>query len=229
MSPQEIHRQVDFAPSGEGPGRETFTGPGDAGTRGEPLEPTPYGPLRTEDVRPQHLDFSTNTPIYPIPCQICGSLDHQTDYCQGGQRRESEDPSSPSSGEDEASRRRCPNCMNEHPGECPRGWCNPRGHISSKCTARHDSEVMRQRFPKRIKRKKPTIGRYQCWKCSQYHSFREYCPNVPYPRPCLGECKACGCIDGQHVEGCDYDAIHRRLLLCTYCRKAGHIYQDCRQ
>ena len=84
MSPQEICRQVDFAPSGEGPGRETFTGPGDAGTRGEPLEPTPYGPPRTEDVRPQCLDFSTNTPIYPTPCQICGSLDHQTDFCQGG-------------------------------------------------------------------------------------------------------------------------------------------------
>ena len=201
----------------------------DAGTGGEPLEPTPYGPSRTEDVRPQRLDFSTNTPIYPMPCQICGSLDHQTDYCQGGRRRELEHPSSLSSREDEASRRRCPNCTNEHPGECPCRWCNQPGHISSQCTARHDSEVMRQRFPKRIKRKKPTVGRYQCWKCSQYHSFREYCPNIPYPRPHLGECKACRCIDGQHAEGCDYDAIHRRLLLCTYCRKAGHIHQDCRQ
>ena len=122
-----------------------------------------------------------NTPIYPTPCQICGSLDHQTDYCQGGQRRESEDPSSPSSGEDEASRRRYLNCTNEHPGKCTWGWCNQPGHISSQCTARHDSKVMRQRFPKRIKRKKPTVSRYQCWKCSQYHSFREYCPNIPYP------------------------------------------------
>ena len=81
---QEICRQVEFAPSGEGPSRETFTGPWDAGTREEPLEPTPYGPPRTEDVRPQCLDFSTNAPIYPTPCQICGSPDHQTDYCQGG-------------------------------------------------------------------------------------------------------------------------------------------------
>ena len=175
------------------------------------------------------MDFSTNTPIYQTPCQICGSLDHQTDYCQGGRRRESEDPSSPSSGEDETSRRRCLNCTNEHPGECPCRWCNQPGHISSQCTARHDSEVMRQRFPKRVQRKKPTVGGYQCWKCSQYHSFREYCPNIPYPRPRLGEYKACGCIDGQHVEGCDYDAIPRRLLLCTYCGKAGHIHQDCQQ
>ena len=83
-SPQEICQQADFAPSGEGSGRETFTGPVDAGTGGEPLEPTPYGPPRTEDVRPQCLDFSTNTRIYPTPCQICGSLDHQADYCQGG-------------------------------------------------------------------------------------------------------------------------------------------------
>ena len=95
--------------------------------------------------------------------------------------RKLKDPSSPSSWEDEASRRRCPNCMNEHPGECPCGWCNQPGHILSQRTARHDSEVMRQRFPKRIKRKKPTIGRYQCWKCSQYHSFQEYCLNIPYP------------------------------------------------
>ena len=88
--------------------------------------------------------------------------------------------SSPSSREDEASRR-CLNCMDEHPGECPCGWCNQPGHISLQCTTRHDSDVMRQRFPKKVKKKKPIIGRYQCWKCGQYHFFREYCPNVPYP------------------------------------------------
>ena len=123
-SPQEVHHQADLVPSGEGPGTVASADPRDIGTRREPLEPTPYGPPRTEDVRPQCLDFSANTPIYPAPCQICGSPDHQTDYCQGGWRRESEDPSSPSSGEEEASRRRCPNCMNEHPGECPCRWCN---------------------------------------------------------------------------------------------------------
>ena len=47
--------------------------------------------------------------------------------------------------------------MNEHPGECPCGWCNQLGHISSQCTARHDSDVMRQGFPKRVKKKKPTM------------------------------------------------------------------------
>ena len=189
----------------------------------------PNGTPRTEDVRPQLLDFSQNTPLYPAPCQICGSPDHQTDYCHRDRQRESEDPSLPSSGEEEASRRRCPNCTNEHPGECPCGWCNQLGHISSQCTARHDSEVMRQRLPKRVKKKRPTIGRYQCRKCAQYYSFKEYCPNIPYPQPHLDERKACRCIDGQHAEGCDYDAIRRRLLLCTYCGKAGHIYQDCRQ
>ena len=175
---QEVCCQADLVPSGEGLGTVASADPGDIGTQREPLEPTPYGPPRTEDVQPQCLDFSTNTSIYPAPCQICGSPDHQTDYCQGGQQRESEDPSLPSSGEEEASRRRCPKCMNEHPGECPCGWCNQLGHISSQCTARHDSNVMRQRFPKRVNMKKPTIGRYQCWKCAQYHSFKEYCPNV---------------------------------------------------
>ena len=99
-----------------------------------------------------------NTSIYPAPCQICESPDHQTDYCQGGWQREWEDPSLPSSGEDEASRRRCPNCTNEHLGECPCGWCNQLGHISSQCTARHNSDVTRQRFPKRVKKNNPLLA-----------------------------------------------------------------------
>ena len=48
--PQEVHHQVNFTTDKEGPGRGTCAGPGDAGTQGEPLEPTPYGPPRTEDV-----------------------------------------------------------------------------------------------------------------------------------------------------------------------------------
>ena len=124
-SPQKVRRQADLVPSGEGPGTVASADPRDVGTWKEPLEPTPYGPPRAEEVRPQCLDFSTNTPIYAAPCQICGSPDHQTDYCQGGWQRESEDPSLPSSVEEEASRRRCPNCTNEHLGECPcRGVTN---------------------------------------------------------------------------------------------------------
>ena len=84
MSPQEICRQADLVPSREGPGTVASADPRDVGTQREPLEPTPYGSPRTEDVRPQCLDFNANTPIYPAPCQICGSPDHQTDYCQGG-------------------------------------------------------------------------------------------------------------------------------------------------
>ena len=49
-SPQEVRCQADFAPSGEGPGREASADPGDIGTWREPLEPTPYGPPKTEDV-----------------------------------------------------------------------------------------------------------------------------------------------------------------------------------
>ena len=136
MSPQEVCHQADLAPSGEGLEMMASADPGDVDTRREPLEPTPYGPPRTEDVQPQCLNFSVNTSIYPAPCQICGSPDHQTDYCQGDWQRESEDPSSPSSGEDEASRRRCPNCMDEHPVECPCRWYNQLGHISSQCTGK---------------------------------------------------------------------------------------------
>ena len=142
-SPQEVCRQADFIPSGEEAGMMTPADPRNEDTRRETVEPTPCGPPRTEDVSPQCLDFNTNTSTYPALCQIYESPDHQMDYCQGGQRRESENPSLPSSAEDETSRRRCPNCTNEHLGECPCGWCNQPGHIASQCMARHDSDVMR--------------------------------------------------------------------------------------
>ena len=50
MSLQEIRHQADFVPSGEGPGTVASADPRDIGTRREPLEPTPYGPPRTEEV-----------------------------------------------------------------------------------------------------------------------------------------------------------------------------------
>ena len=149
--------------------------------------------------------------------------------CPGGWRRESEDPRSHTSEEEEPPDEWCRNCNGIHPGTCPCGWCNQLGHIAAQCTAKYDSEEMNQRFPKRQKKKKPAVAKYQCWKCSQYHSFKEYCPNVSYPPPRLGECKACGRINGRHAPGCDYDAIRRRLLLCNFCGKAGHLHQDCRE
>ena len=109
MSPQEIHWQADFAPSGERPGRRDLYWSCGCRHWGENLWSLHHmDPQGQRMFNPNTWIFSTNTPIYPTPCQICGSLDHQTDYCQGGRRRESEDPSSPSSGEDEALRRRCP-------------------------------------------------------------------------------------------------------------------------
>ena len=42
--PQEVHHRVNFTTDEEGPGRETYAGPGDTGTQEELLEPTPYGP-----------------------------------------------------------------------------------------------------------------------------------------------------------------------------------------
>ena len=49
-SPQEVRRQADLAPSGEGLGMVASADPRDVGTQREPLESTPYGPPRTEDV-----------------------------------------------------------------------------------------------------------------------------------------------------------------------------------
>ena len=48
--------------------------PGDVGIRREPVEPTPYGAPRTEDVRPQCLNFmrthpSTQHPVIYVEVQ----------------------------------------------------------------------------------------------------------------------------------------------------------------
>ena len=47
---QEVRCQADLVPSGEGLGTVASADPGDVGTWREPLEPTPYGPPRTEEV-----------------------------------------------------------------------------------------------------------------------------------------------------------------------------------
>ena len=49
-SQQEVCHQTDFDPSGEGAGMMALADPGGIGTQREPLEPTPHGSPRTEDV-----------------------------------------------------------------------------------------------------------------------------------------------------------------------------------
>ena len=49
-SPQDVRCQADLVPSGEGPVTVASADPRDIGTRREPLEPTQYGPPRTEEV-----------------------------------------------------------------------------------------------------------------------------------------------------------------------------------
>ena len=46
---QEVHSWVDLVPSGEGPGTVASADSTDVDTQREPIEPTPYGPPRTED------------------------------------------------------------------------------------------------------------------------------------------------------------------------------------
>ena len=192
------------------------------GVRG--YEPTPTGPPQQGDAQPQRLNFDTPMEDEYELCFICNEPGHVSGRCPGGRRRESEDPRSNTSGEEGPPDEGCRNCNDTHPGTCPCGWCNQPGHIAAQCTAKYDSEEMSQRFPKRQRTKKTAVAKYQCWKCSQYHSFKEYCPNVTHPPPKLGECKACGRISGRHAPGCDYDAIRRRLLLCNFCGKSGHLH-----
>ena len=153
--------------------------------RTQGYKPTPTGPPQS-DPQPQRLDFETPVEGSYGPCSICDEPGHVAERCKGGRRRESEDPRSHTSDKEEPPDEFCQNCNGIHPGTCPCRWCNQLGHIVTQCTARYDSKEMSQRFPKWQKKKKAPLAKYKCWKCSQHHSFKEYCPNVSYPPPRLG-------------------------------------------
>ena len=177
------------------------------GKAGPVYQLTPNLLPHVEDMRPHRLKFGDTPDQIENSCRICGGRDHITDRCEGGRKWESENPSSQSSKGEEAIEQSCSNCTRDPPGMCCCAWCGQPGHISSQCTTRHDSNAMQKRFPKRERQKKLQVVQYQCWKCGQLHSFKEYCQNVKYPPAQPGECKAYGRVDGYHNRGCTYREI----------------------
>ena len=79
-----------------------------------------------------------------VPCDICGSQDHDYHHCQAGAQLESQMPgaSQPGQNDDRGNLRQ---------GPC--SWCEKKGHISAKFY----SQSMKERFPKMEKRRKSKI------------------------------------------------------------------------
>ena len=75
-----------------------------------------------------------------VPCDICGSQDHDYRHCQAGVQTESQVPGTPLPGQKDR--------RGGH-SRSPCGWCEKEGHISSECPAKFYSKSMKERFPKK--------------------------------------------------------------------------------
>ena len=62
-----------------------------------------------------------------VPCDICGSQDHDYHHCQAGALLESQMPETPQPGQNN-------DRGNLSQGAC--GWCGKKGHISLECPAK---------------------------------------------------------------------------------------------
>ena len=129
-----------------------------------------------------------------VPCDICGSQDHDYSHCQAGALPESQTPGILQSG-------RADNQGSLREGPC--GWCEKRGHISLECPAKFYSKSMKERFPKGEKRRKSKILEYTCRRCGEQHPFNWYCPYAVKPPIVPGECRSCATLTNHHDEECE--------------------------
>ena len=157
------------------------------------------------------------------PCDICGKPDHDYRQCQAGGRMESQGFETEAPLEEQE----CRNCDKGHKGQCPCGWCGEYGHISSKCPARHYSQSMRNRFPRKKRERRRKILEYTCRRCGDRHPFNRYCPYAVEPPIIPGECRSCATLTNVHDEECELVAIKDRIGLCAFCGDITHTYAEC--
>ena len=149
-----------------------------------------------------------------VPCNICGSQDHDYRHCQAGALLESQMPGTPQPGQNN-------DRGNLSQGPC--GWCEKKGHISLECLAKFYSRSMKERFPKMKKRRKSKILEYTCRRCGEQHPFNRYCPYAVEPPIVPGECRSCATLTNHHDEECELVAIKDRIGLCTFCGDISHL------
>ena len=153
-----------------------------------------------------------------VPCDICGSQDHDYHHCQAGALLESQIPGTPQPGQ---------NDDRGNLSEDPCGWCEKKGHISLECPTKFYSQSMKERFPKMKKRRKSKILEYTCRRCGEQHPFNRYCPYAVEALIVPGECRSCATLTNHHDGECELVAIKDRIGLCAFCGDISHLYADC--
>ena len=199
-------------------GRET-RGPQnskDSKGRGETPKGRPLPTLR--EIHQMNLRRALEEEMAEVPCDICGSQDHDYRHCQAGALLESQMPGTPQPGQND-------DRGNLSQGPC--GWCEKKGHISLECPAKFYSQSMKERFPKMKKRRKSKILEYTCRRCGEQHPFNRYCLYAIEPPIVPGECRSCATLTNHHDEECELVAIKDRIGLCTFCGDISHLYPDC--
>ena len=191
---------------------------------------TPAGrPLPTlQQIRQANLRKIFEEEGAETPCDICGDPRHDYRNCTKEAYLESQDVRLDPRME-RTSPRQCPNCDVPHPGICPCAWCDQLGHIAQDCMVHFADNIMRARFPKKVRIPRTPIKYYECRHCGEKHPFIIYCPTVRDPPVIPGECRSCGTTTKEHANDCQYVAIKDNIGLCTYCRGQDHRYAVCPQ
>ena len=153
-----------------------------------------------------------------VPCDICGSQDHDYRDCQVGALLESQMPGTSQPGQND-------DRGNLSQGPC--SWCEKKGHISLECPAKFYSQSMKERFPKMKEKRKSKILEYTGRRCGEQHPFNRYCPYAIEPPIVPGECRSCATLTSHHDWECELVAIKDRIGLCAFCGDISHLYADC--
>ena len=188
----------------------------DSEGRGETPKWRPLPMLR--EIHQMNLRRALEGEMAEVPCDICGSQDHDYCHCQAGALLESQMPGTSQPGQND-------DRGNLSQGPC--SWCEKKGHISLECPAKFYSQSMKERFPKMKKRRKSKILEYTCRRCGEQHPFNRYCPYAVEPPIVPGECRCCATLTNHHDEECELVTIKDWIGLCTFCGDISHLYADC--
>ena len=130
-----------------------------------------------------------------VPCDICGSQDHDYRRCQAGALPESQTPGILQSGraDNQESLQRGPLRLVR----------KERTYVLRVSCKKFYSQSMKERFPKGEKRRKSKILEYTCRRCGEQHPFNRYCPYAVKPPIVPGECRSCATLTNHHDEECE--------------------------
>ena len=108
-------------------------------------------PLPTlREIHQMNLRRALEEEMAEVPCDICGSQDHDYHHCQVGALPESQKPGTPQPGQSDE-------LGNLSQGSC--GWCEKKGHISLDCPAKiNEGEVPQDEKEEEVKKSLNTLA-----------------------------------------------------------------------